>query len=216
MKWRTEMMEAILTSEMAQKIIDYVSPIYGDSYVGLWIFQAIGSIMGEVYDMAAALRYEANPSTATLLLDYWEDQYGLARDSSLTTEQRRLRIIAKMQGRYSCNPARLAAAVSSALGGAEVGVNEHVAKNTFQVVIRDAVKSYAPAVETIDTMKPAHLIYWIKTEAQTEAPVKVAVAVTHKPSYHLEVSGYGEDIRTSLSVAVAMTEIQEHHVEVHG
>ena len=46
MRYQTELMRSILTNETAQKIIDYISPIYGDSYVGLWLFQAIGTALG--------------------------------------------------------------------------------------------------------------------------------------------------------------------------
>ena len=35
MRYRTDLMESILTSEEAQKIIDFVTPIYGEAYVFL-------------------------------------------------------------------------------------------------------------------------------------------------------------------------------------
>ena len=38
MPWR----DVIITSPTAEKMLKRVSPIYDDSYVGLWIFQAIG------------------------------------------------------------------------------------------------------------------------------------------------------------------------------
>ena len=44
----TQLMRSILTDETAQKLIDYVSQVYGDSYVGLWIFQVIGAALGSV------------------------------------------------------------------------------------------------------------------------------------------------------------------------
>ena len=72
MRYQTELMRSILTDETAQKIIDYVSPIYGDSYVGLWLFQAIGTVLGELRNIAEKLRHETTPATADLLLDYWE------------------------------------------------------------------------------------------------------------------------------------------------
>ena len=43
MWYKTELMEQILTSESAKRMIDYVSPIYGKSRIGLWLFQIIGS-----------------------------------------------------------------------------------------------------------------------------------------------------------------------------
>ena len=73
----TELMKSTLTSDTAQKIIDYVSSIYGNSYVALWLFQAIGTALDEICAIAHQLRYETNADTADLLLDYWEKQYGI-------------------------------------------------------------------------------------------------------------------------------------------
>ncbi len=189
MKYQTELMRSILTNEKAQEIIDYVSPKYGNSYVGLWLFQVIGTVMGDVYSMADALRYETNPATADLLLDYWEDHYGIARDTSLTKEQRRLRLITKTQTRGPCNPTRLAAAVSAALGGVKVEITENVAKNTFLVNVREVVDDITPAVSVLERMKPAHLIYQIRVATQmvSTADLKVAIAITHAEKFKVEV-----------------------------
>ena len=189
MRYQTELMRSILTSETAQKMIDFVSPVYGDSYVGLWLFQVIGAALDDVCKIVEQLRYEMNASTADILLAQWERQYGLAEDSSLTTEQRRARIIAKKQSRGPCNPARLAAMVSAALGGVEVDIQENVAQNTFLVNIREGVPSLVPAVAVIERMKPAHLVYQIRVAEQhvAETDIKIAVAMTYAERYKVEV-----------------------------
>lgn len=190
MRKPTELMRSILTNKTAQEIIDYIPPVYGDSYVGLWIIQAIGTVLGEIRDICEGLMYETTPATSTLLLDYWEDQYGLPRDSSLTIEQRRARIIQKRLTRGPCNPAVLAAAVSSALGGIRVDINERVAKNTFEVLLYEQVSDLTPAMAVLDRLKPAHLIYEIRiiaTEAIT-AEVNVGAAVTYGEKFNVEVS----------------------------
>lgn len=185
----TEMMMAILTSPTAQKIIDYVSPVYGESYVGLWLFQAIGTVFDDVAGYAEALRTETNPITSVLLLDLWEKHYALPADSSLTTEQRQARLAAKLRSRGPCNPVRLAAAVSSALGGIEVRIVENVAPNMFRVEIQDSVPSIAPAVAVLEKKKPAHLVYQIQVchQAVTETEIKMAIAMTRAENYHVEV-----------------------------
>jgi uncharacterized protein YmfQ (DUF2313 family) len=185
-------MRAILTDELAQKIIDYVSPIYGNSYVGLWIFQAIGTALSDVYKLGNDLKQETNPLTSTLLLDYWEAHYGLTKDSSLTIEQRRNRIITKLKSRGSCNPARLAEAVSAALGGVEVEVKENVARNTFQVLVLENVDSLDPAITVIERMKPAHLIYTIHIEIRSvpTANMQLAGAMTYSETYSLHEIEY--------------------------
>ena len=187
MRQPTELMRSILTDEMAQKIIDWVPPVYGDSYVGLWIFQAIGTLLGEVRDICEALMYETSPATATLLLDQWEDQYGLMRDSSLTIEQRQARIVQKRLTHGPCNPATLALAVSNALGGIKVEIQENVAKNTFAVVLADALEDLSPAMPVLERMKPAHLIYEFRVAAQTAPATKVGVGIAVTQSEIMEV-----------------------------
>lgn len=182
-------MRAIVADETAQRMIDFVSPIYGNSYVGLWLYQSIGVVIGEAYKLAEQLKSETNPATAELLLDYWEDHYAIPRDSSLSVEQRRNRIILKTQTRGGTSPARLAAAISSALNGVRVEITENVAKNTFLINIREYVESIAPAVAVVERMKPAHLIYQIRVAEQfvAQSDINVAVAMTHAEVYKVEV-----------------------------
>lgn len=189
MRYQTELMRSILTDETAQKIIDYVSPIYGDSYVGLWLFQAIGTVLGELRNIAEKLRHETTPATADLLLDYWEASYGIPTGHGMTAEQRQNRLLVKTQSHGPANPARLSAAVSAVLGGVEVDVVENVEPNTFLVNIREYVESIVPAVATIERMKPAHLVYKVQVVTQniTEADLKVAIALTHSENYIAEV-----------------------------
>lgn len=189
MNYRTELMEKILTSPTAQKMIDYVSPIYGNSYVGLWLIQAMGLILDKPAEYAEALMHEANPITSVLLLNQWEQHYGLPKDSSLTTEQRQARLAAKLRSRGPCNPSRLAAAVSAAIGGIEVRIRENVAPNTFVVEIQDVIPSVAPVVAVLEKKKPAHLVYQIQICHQTvaETEIKVAIAMTRAENYHVEV-----------------------------
>lgn len=187
MRQPTELMRSILTDEMAQQIIDWVPPVYGDSYVGLWIFQAIGAVLGEIRGICETLMSETSPATATLLLDQWENQYGLMRDSSLTIEQRRARIVQKRLTRGPCNPATLALAVSNALGGIKVEIMENVAKNTFAVVLDEVVEDLSPAAPVLERMKPAHLIYEFRVAAQTAPVTKVGVGIAATQSEIMEV-----------------------------
>lgn len=189
MRNQTALMRSILTNKMAQRIIDYVAPVYGESYVGLWLFQAIGVAIGEIYDICEQLRYETNASSADLLLDLWERKYAMPTDLTLTKDQRRALVVSRIQDRGPANPAKLAASVSAALGGATVEIEENVAPNTFLVNIRDSVPSFEPAVAVLERMKPAHLIYNIRwaTRTVTDAEIKVAIATTHAEQYKVEV-----------------------------
>ena len=91
--------------------------------------------------------------------------------------------------RGPCNPARLAAAVSAAIGGIEVRIVENVAPNTFRVEIQEPIPSILPVVAVLEKKKPAHLVYVIQTvhEVVGEAEVRAAVALTHAETYTVEV-----------------------------
>lgn len=203
MRYQTDLMRSILTSKTAQRMIDFVSPIYGNSYVGLWLFQAQGTILDDDCNLAEALRYETNPATATLLLDQWEDHYKLERGVGLTVEQRRARLVAKLQTRGACNPAKMAAAVSAALDGAKVEVTENVSKNKFLVKILEEVGSFEPAIKVIERIKPAHLIYDIMIEIQAvpTADIKAATAITYAEMYTLPVVEAEDDDPHGIYVA---------------
>ena len=190
MNYQTELMREILTNEKAQEMIDYVSQIYGNSYVGLWFFQVIGSVLGPIFDISAELREETSPITTTLLLPYYEAEYGIQPDPEMTLDQRRAQIIANMQAKGSCNPAHLTYAVSASLGGVPVEILEKPGTNRFIVNIRQAVKSYAPAITIIEKMKPAHLIYTIQGVVKESATTDITIgpALTTAEHYEVEVS----------------------------
>lgn len=189
MRQPTELMLKILQSPTAQQIIDWVSPIYGESYVALWIYEAIGEVLQEIEEIAEKLKTEGNPLTAELLLDEWEDYYRIPRDPTLTTAQRQQRIVDLIRMRGPCNPTVLANAVSVALGGVPVEITENIAKNTFLVNIREVIDSINPVVAVLEQRKPAHLIYQIQVATQTvsNAEIKTAIAITHAERYKVEV-----------------------------
>lgn len=152
MNYRTELMEQILTNEKAQEIIDYVSQIYGNSYVGLWLFQTIGSVLGPLSDTAEQLMFETSPATTTLLLPYFEAEYGIQGDPTMTLEQRREVVVAAMRSKGACTPARLADSVSAALGGVPVEIIEYAGNmlifTEIEAVVNGATTGQEPDPET--------------------------------------------------------------------
>ena len=216
MKQQTELMRQILKNEIAQKIIDYVSPIYGDSYVALWIYEAIGLVLSEITVLAEQLRYETNPMTTTLLMDYWEDHYALHRDSSLTMEKRRERLLEKIRFRSPCNPEKLSAAMERVLE-VPVDITERVDKNTFQVEILDAVADFRKllhAISILEKRKPAHLIYRVHVTSQVdETDLKMATATAQSESYSIGVEAIKLTLQTTLEKAIklgAAITVDEH------
>ena len=208
----TDLMRAILTNDTAQRIINFVSPIYGNSYVGLWIYQSIGTVLGEVCEIAEQLQYETTPVTSEYLLDFWEDHYKIPRDRTLTSDQRRDRILSKILSRPPCSPARLASTVSSVLNGVPVEVQENVAKNMFLVILKGSTNDIAAAMKAVEQMKPAHLIYRMKAEIDAEADLVVSSAITQAESLVLEPDAvFYETVETSLINAPSAVTLAEVH-----
>lgn len=207
MKQQTELMRHILKNPTAQRIIDFVSPIYGESYVGLWIFEVIGFVIGEIAAIAEQLRYETNPNTTELLMSYWEDHYDLPADSNLTMEQRRARLLDKIRYRAPANPKRLAAAMEIVLG-VPVDITERVAKNTFRVEIQDTVADFKKLLHALDVLekrKPAHLIYEVEANNPVdETDLRLAAATTQAETYHVGVEAVKLALQTTLEKAIKL------------
>ncbi len=173
MRRRTNLMAEVLKSPSAQRIIDFVAPIYGESYTALWLYEVIGRVLDEIVFSAGSLKEQTLPQTSTWALPYWEKEYGLSTDSSWTVKQRQANIIAKMKFTPPANPARLAQYASAATG-VDCRVIENISKNTFAVSFEGRAGSLERLASVINGAKPAHLIWQINARA---FPVECGVSV---------------------------------------
>ena len=188
---KTEMAEEILTSDEAKNIYNMVSPIYGESYVALWIFQAIGKELDAAKEIAVGLFSELHPETATWFLPLWEERYGITPGADWSLERRREAVISKQKFNAPITPKKMSE-IASALVGVPVDVIENTGKNQFTVYVRKntTAEKFASAKEAIDEAKPAHLIYDIVI-AEEHRPVVnsyAAVGVAQIINYNVEVS----------------------------
>ena len=193
---RTELINQIITSPEAERILDFISPVYGKSYVGLWLFEVIGRELDDMYQWAVGFADQTVPNRATWSLHYWEEEYGIIPDPNATIEERRAAILQKIMYRGPMNPKKLANIVAVS-AGVPTDIEENTGKNKFSVVLRDlpinrmdgAIKSVAAARRTVDEAKPAHLIYDLRVEKQVELvqPVKTAVAMAQYKRYTVDV-----------------------------
>lgn len=160
MRKPTELMESILTSPEAQKIIDYLSPVYGEAYVFLWILQAIGTALDEAKAASEEYIKQVSPATATWTLGYWESQYGLITDPSMTIEQRHKRILTEIQSKAPINPEKIRKILST-MGECEIIIDENSGPNTFAVYVQEQIdeETKKEMLAFLDKTKPAHLIY---------------------------------------------------------
>ena len=188
---KTELAESILKSDEAKRIYNMVSPIYGESYVALKIFQAQGKELDRVKALAEDVSRQLNPETATWLLPEWEKRYGITPGADWSLERRREAVINKRKIKAPITPKKLSE-MASALAGVPVDVIENTGKNQFTVYVRQntTAEKFASAKEAIDEAKPAHLIYDIAIAEEHVVPVSnyVAVGTAVKENYYVEVS----------------------------
>ena len=161
--------------ESGQQMIDYVSPIYGKSRIGLWLFQVIGLEIDDVKTICKDIFDQIFVDRATWGLPIWEKEYGITPLPDQTIEQRRTQIL-QMRIKRPLNPKRFEKIIE-ALSGVETKLIENTAKNTFQVNLYGEVNNYDEVVRRIDELKPAHLLCDIRVSYVIESETALNYAI---------------------------------------
>lgn len=182
MWYKTELMEQILTSESAKRMIDYVSPIYGKSRIGLWLFQIIGLELDDVKEICDNIYDQIFVSRATWSLPYWEKAYEITPLPDQTIEQRRQQI-QQRRVKKALNPARFEKILSS-LSGVEAKIVENTGKNTFQVIFYGTVNNYDEVLRRIEQLKPAHLICDVRISEVSESETNINYVIVSSVCEH--------------------------------
>ena len=99
--------------------------------------------------------------TATYSLERWEDEFGLAKDTSLTLMQRRARILAKLNSNPPATVKMLENLVYQAISANAVTIVEHPSEYSFTVYVNSdyLVETFEIADEAVRLARPAHLSY---------------------------------------------------------
>lgn len=162
----TELAQTIVQSAAGQRILGYVSPIYDNGRIGLWLFQVIGAELDELKEWINQIACQAYPQTVTWAIDIWEQQYGIPTDAAKSLKERQALLIAQVRERAPMTPYKIAQMVSTLCGGVDVRIQENIAANTFGIYL-NTIPSHVDeaAIDTaVNRCKPAHLIYEIKYE----------------------------------------------------
>lgn len=161
-------LEHFPTSPSAQRMMSRISPIYGKSYVGKWLFQVMGLEWDEAWMRFDELRAQAFPETTTWAIEYWEERYAVIPKPGSTLEERRRNLIAKRGIRSPMNPARVEAIIGS-MTGKTVDCAENVAPYTFSVTIEGAESG------AVDLEEVYKRLYQIKPSHQTFVLISKAI-----------------------------------------
>lgn len=191
----TELMQKILTSVEAQYIIDRISPIYGEARIFLHLLQAIGVGLDEAEYCKDQFDMQSIVATATWALNYFEEQYGVTTNTSLSYEQRRANIYAAIRFKVPLNPAKVAS-IMAAIGNTEVTIEENTGKNKFTVHTKST--PYAKKMlDFLNSAKPAHTIYefLMNDEISTEETWYGAFSAINLPVLYADFGGV-TDIET--------------------
>ena len=165
MKQTSDLIKAILKSPGGQKIIDYISPIYSEDAIALWLLEVIGRELDEMESWVADYALQVVPQTATWGLDYFESEYDIPVNPELPIEQRREMVLVTIITRAPMNPLKLAR-IATATTGFESRIEENTGKNKFTIIVSGlpAQVNEKKLRAAIDKVKPGHLIFDVKHE----------------------------------------------------
>lgn len=185
----------ILTSELGNQMLDTVAPIYDQSKLTLYTFEAFAETLEkETAFVEGDFIRQMFPQTATWGISLWEDEYGITPDASKTIEQRRTYLMSAMCKKQPMTPQRLKQVVKG-VTGYDSEIVEHVDDNTILVVVYGYVWNLKQLTDELNRKIPAHLNYILKIsdiEDTGTATTAIGFAMTEFEHYDIDVFNPGE------------------------
>lgn len=154
----------------------YISPIYGPNRTMQAIMQANEYEIDNIRALVTDIRKQLLPQTATWGLIYWENLVGIPVNERVSYQDRRNKVIAKIQQRWPITPAKTEAYISNISGGIPVAIVQNVAAYTFRVdfiytLHTGELLNLAEIAKTIESVKPAHLAYQLCVAFQVKLDI---------------------------------------------
>jgi len=120
--------------------------------------EEIDLLLSELEKMYKRLYVKSSDITG---IRYWEEDFAVSHDDTLTIEQRRARILAKINGSASATKEMLENLVKQVLGADRVTIVEY--PREYRFVIYVSTKTYEENMKiadaAVDEARPAHLAY---------------------------------------------------------
>ena len=179
--------DKIISSKSADRMLGRVSPIYNNSYVGLWIFEAIGREYDGMWDIVNSLPDQLFPQSVTWAIELWEHRYGITPSSAQTLEERRQAIIAARSIPAPFLPSTLERYIYN-LTGRETRVTDHVSDFTFgiEVVNSEGMRGsdLKEIMAYINRNKPSHMSYDLLFQSEAQITIGIETGYWKFP-YHM-------------------------------
>lgn len=167
--------DIILTNELGNMMLDTVAPIYDQSKLALYVFQANGIVLSkETQFVNDDFILQIFPQTATWGLKYWEEEYGITTDESKTIDERRAYLMSVMFKKLPMTPYRVKQIVKGV-----TGCNCKVDDNTYQNSILIIIQGYVPGKITL-----------LKNELDKKLPAHISYTIRMSENYEMETSTY--------------------------
>ena len=121
--------------------------------------EAIGAEWDEAEKLADEVLAQLFPQTATWGIVYWERLVGIPRNDSLSIEQRRARVLTRMQTRWPMTKERMEQLVRTFSKDKQAFIREFFDQYRFEVLfsLTQSV-DLGTVYEVIEEAKPAHLL----------------------------------------------------------
>lgn len=150
----------MITSTKGRQFLGYVSPIYEQSIIMQAILEAIGAEWDEAEKLVDEVLAQLFPQTATWGITYWEWLLGIPPNHSVPIEQRRARVLTRMQTRWPMTKERMEQLVRTFSKDKQAFIREFFDQYRFEVLfsLTQSV-DLGTVYEVIEEAKPAHLGY---------------------------------------------------------
>lgn len=168
--------DSIITSKTAERMLGRVSPIYDNSYVGLWMFEAIGHEYDQLWEIVNSFPDQLFPESATWSIELWERRYGIVPIEGQSLETRRQRVLAMRSTPKPLNPFQVESYIRI-MYERDCEVVDNVGSYTFGVYIiaTDTPKelNVRDITAYLDRHKPSHMSYELAFEAATTINISI-------------------------------------------
>ncbi|MEG1904889.1 MAG: putative phage tail protein [Bacteroidales bacterium] len=206
------MTKKILASSEGKRIINYISPVYSNGPVAVSVIQAIGKKLDDLEYWVQDFSIQANPKTATWALNYWEQEYGIGTDETLSYEQRRNVLLAKIMLRSPMTPWRIETMLAN-IFGREIKVLENTGPYRFAIEIYPgkSLLDYYKLMQILNNCKPACLCY----DLFITTPVMLKVSIqTEVIPFEYFMTGTGNALCGGVPFVSKEASLRTHQVQI--